>query len=496
MPVFLAVLAGLLLLATPASAAPGVALIIGNGAYRQERLALPNPPLDAEIMDAKLRARGFSTIVVRDGDLAGMRAGLQAFRARAALPQTPGSPAASASHFVYYSGHGVQIGGANYLLPVDVDIIDADALRRSSLDLAQVLDAVRGLPSVVNFVVLDACRSNPFADAAAPQGLASVDQMRNAFVAFSAAPGMNAFDGGGRNSRFTAALAMALGDETASAQEVFLRAREYVVRTSDGAQTPDYVDTISMAGGDPWAGRGMGAAVIGSAQIGQTRGLITPSRPADLTRVRQAGARLRGTPAPAADADLSAWVWAMRLMLDTGAQDASIKPDYMEETYADVLKEVLTAAAADKWSAYDLSLFLAHAAQETYQFQALAEYGSPAFFARYEGRADLGNTVAGDGARYRGRGLLQLRGRANYRRLAGVAGLDLESDPDAVARDRSLSARVSAAMFNAVRPSLTGVPDADIETTTRALTGATRDVGLRGHYLYRLLSHFSVTGGP
>lgn len=486
-------LIGWALMAGSALAAPGVALIVGNSAYRSEGAALPNPVVDADTMNAKLRARGFDTIVVKDADLAAMRAGLARFRARAAT-----ATSTTVSHFIYYSGHGAQMGGVNYLIPVDAVVTDAAALEASSLPLREVLGAVAALPTRINFVVLDACRSNPFIAEAAPQGLAPAEAVDNAFIAFSAAPGMDALDGDGRNSRFTAALALALGDETASAQDVFLRAREYVVRTSGGAQTPDYVDTISMAGGDPWVGWGMGAsAVIGSGYIGQTRGLVTPSRPDNLVRTRAVATRLAAAPAPAPDADLSPWVWAMRQMLDTGAQDAAIKPDYMEETYADVLRQVLTAAAPARWSAYDLALFLAHAAQETYQFQALAEYGSPAFFQRYEGRADLGNTVAGDGARYRGRGLMQLRGRANYRRLGAdpAVAFDLEAHPDALARDRMLSARVSVAMFNAVRPSLVARPDTDIVTSTRALTGTTRDVGLRGHYLHRLLSTMAVSGG-
>lgn len=72
----------------------------------------------------------------------------------------------------------------------------------------------------------------------------------------------------------------------------------------------------------------------------------------------------------------------------------------------------------------------AQAAHESDRFRTLEEYGGPAYFARYDGRRDLGNTQAGDGARYHGRGLFQLTGRANYRRYGALIGLDLEGSPE------------------------------------------------------------------
>jgi len=77
--------------------------------------------------------------------------------------------------------------------------------------------------------------------------------------------------------------------------------------------------------------------------------------------------------------------------------------------------------------------FLAQAAHETNGFRTLEEYGGASYFARYEGRADLGNTKPGDGARFHGRGIFQLTGRANYRRYGEKLGLDLEGDPERAA---------------------------------------------------------------
>ena len=90
--------------------------------------------------------------------------------------------------------------------------------------------------------------------------------------------------------------------------------------------------------------------------------------------------------------------------------------------------------------------FLAQAAHETDRFRTLEEYGGLAYFARYEGRRDLGNTQSGDGARYHGRGIFQLTGRANYRRFGEAIGVDLEREPER-AKEAEISLRVALAYW-------------------------------------------------
>lgn len=90
--------------------------------------------------------------------------------------------------------------------------------------------------------------------------------------------------------------------------------------------------------------------------------------------------------------------------------------------------------------------FLAQAAHETDRFRTLEEYGGTAYFARYDGRRDLGNTQAGDGARYHGRGIFQLTGRFNYRRYGGLIGLDLEGAPER-AKEPAVSLAVAFAYW-------------------------------------------------
>jgi putative chitinase len=103
------------------------------------------------------------------------------------------------------------------------------------------------------------------------------------------------------------------------------------------------------------------------------------------------------------------------------------------------LAEPLAIAMNQWWPVYEINtvdrqaIFLAQACHETAGFKTLEEYGGPAYFARYDGRADLGNVEPGDGARYHGRGIFQLTGRANYRGAGTRLKLDLEADPELAA---------------------------------------------------------------
>lgn len=104
------------------------------------------------------------------------------------------------------------------------------------------------------------------------------------------------------------------------------------------------------------------------------------------------------------------------------------------------------AVQAEVTTRLRLCHFLAQAAHETNRFRTLEEQGGPAQFARYEGRADLGNSEAGDGARYHGRGVFQLTGRANYRRYGRMLNVDLEGRPE-LALDPRISIQIAFAYW-------------------------------------------------
>lgn len=125
--------------------------------------------------------------------------------------------------------------------------------------------------------------------------------------------------------------------------------------------------------------------------------------------------------------------------------------------------------------------FLAQAAHETDGFRTLEEYGGPAYFIRYEGRRDLGNTQAGDGIRYHGRGIFQLTGRANYRRFGQILGVDLEAEPEQ-AKEPGTSLRVAFAYWTerAINPAA----DADdVGRVTRLINGGNNGLAERTRYL-------------
>lgn len=104
------------------------------------------------------------------------------------------------------------------------------------------------------------------------------------------------------------------------------------------------------------------------------------------------------------------------------------------------------AATAEVTTRLRLCHFLAQAAHETDRFRTLEEYGGAVYFARYDGRRDLGNLRPGDGARYRGRGIFQLTGRANYRRFGALVGVDLEGFPER-AKEPAISLAVALAYW-------------------------------------------------
>ncbi|MEN5084083.1 glycoside hydrolase family 19 protein [Bosea sp. TWI1241] len=141
------------------------------------------------------------------------------------------------------------------------------------------------------------------------------------------------------------------------------------------------------------------------------------------------------------------------------------------------------AAPAGLLAPLRLPHFLAQAAHETDGFRTLVEYGGPGWFARYDGRADLGNDRPGDGARYRGRGVFQLTGRANYRRYGRLLGVDLEGEP-AQAAEPELSLRIALAYWRERGIDAAADRD-DIVAVTRLINGGLNGLAARRALLER-----------
>jgi uncharacterized caspase-like protein len=217
-------------LATPGHAAElRVALVIGNAGYKD--LPLDNPQNDAADMAAALREMGFRVILKRDADSRGMRNAVREFGAELRNADVG---------LFYYAGHGVQLGGANYLLPVGADIRTQADAEDVSLDVNYVLRTMEGSQARVRIVILDACRNNPYPRAfrSAALGLAPMTAVTGSVVAFATAPGSLAADGEGRNGMYTKHLLESLRHPESDILKVFQRTRAGVVRETGGRQTP------------------------------------------------------------------------------------------------------------------------------------------------------------------------------------------------------------------------------------------------------------------
>ncbi len=229
----MAFLAGALACIVPAAAETRVALVIGNGAYKNAG-PLKNPANDARRMSEALGKLGFEVLAFEDLDQAGMKRAVRDFAEKL---ETAGRDTVG---LVFYAGHGIQLNGANYFIPVDAEIEKEGDVAIESISADDVMVALGNARNRLNIVILDACRNNPFARSfrSASRGLARLDAPVGSMVAFSTAPGQVAADGEGNNSPYTTALVDVLAQPGMKIEDVFKRVRERVYETSGGQQVP------------------------------------------------------------------------------------------------------------------------------------------------------------------------------------------------------------------------------------------------------------------
>ena len=230
----LACLAATLACASPAACADEVkparlALVIGNSAYKDAPLG--NPVNDAADMAKALEASGFTVIHRDNATLKDMHLALREFGDKLGRASTG---------LFYFAGHGMQVRGHNYLLPVDADIAREDEVAFAALDLGAVMDKLDSAKNPVNIVILDACRNNPFGTrlVTSAKGLAQVDAPPGTLIAFSTAPGSTAADGKGRNGLYTEHLVKEIAKPGAPIEEVFKATRAGVRGESKNLQVP------------------------------------------------------------------------------------------------------------------------------------------------------------------------------------------------------------------------------------------------------------------
>lgn len=228
--------AGILLGSHAALAENRVALVIGQSNYRAV-VPLPNPANDAKAMSQMLTESGFEVLSASDLSQNELRAKVADFAARVAA-KGPDTVA-----LVFYAGHGLQIDGENFLVPVDVDPKRETDIPLQAVRLNDVLNTLASVPSKTRILLLDSCRNNPFPDISktAARGLAIVDAKTGApgtFMSFSTSPGAEAEDGGGANSPYTTALLAAAKEPGLSIEDTFKRVRVAVNKATEGRQTP------------------------------------------------------------------------------------------------------------------------------------------------------------------------------------------------------------------------------------------------------------------
>jgi hypothetical protein len=213
-----------------------LALVIGQSAYRSVT-PLPNPANDAKAMAQLLDDAGFDVTTAADLSQKDMNREVGDFAARIAA-KGPDTVA-----LVFYAGHGLQIDGENYLVPVDVDPRREADIPLQAVRLNDLLNTLNSVPSRMRILLLDACRNNPFPaiSGTAGHGLALVDTRSGApgtFLSYSTSPGAEAEDGNGANSPYTAALLQAAREPGLPIEAAFKRVRVAVNKATEGRQTP------------------------------------------------------------------------------------------------------------------------------------------------------------------------------------------------------------------------------------------------------------------
>lgn len=212
-----------------------LALVIGNSAYKSA--PLENPVNDARAMARALESAGYTVMLHLNVDQRGMLAALRDFG---------GQLRAGGVGLLYYAGHGMQIKGRNYLIPVGADIQREDEVAYASLDAQAVLDKMEAAGNGANLMILDACRNNPFARSfrSSQQGLAQMEAPVGTLIAFATSPGAVASDGDGGNGLYTRHLLNAMSRPGGKVEDVFKQVRAAVRRESNGKQIPWEVTSL------------------------------------------------------------------------------------------------------------------------------------------------------------------------------------------------------------------------------------------------------------
>ena len=262
-------------LGAPLAAEPRSALVIGNAGYSFGPLA--NPTHDATDMAAALRGAGFEVLLKTDATQRDM---VESIRTFGDMLKRKGGVG-----LFFFSGHGVQANGENYIVPLDAVGTGDSEFKRSAVSAGQIVDAMAAARNGLNMIVLDACRTNPFTHTT--QGLSRIDTNASLFVSYATSPGSVALDGAGRNSPYTENLVRAIGVPDIPLEQTFKRTLKGVYQETQGHQTP-WISSSFF--GDFYFTPGRTSAAQPQIAAGPAAS-NTPARPPTLTGIYRAAGR-------------------------------------------------------------------------------------------------------------------------------------------------------------------------------------------------------------
>ncbi len=209
---------------------PKVALVLGNGKYKQA--PLKNPANDARAIGEILKELGFDVTLKVDASKADMVAAVQAYVGTLAAKKCVG--------LFYYAGHGLQLAWKNYMVPVDAVVRTIGDVGKHAVGVNALMEGLSKAGNPMNVVILDACRDNPFGNLKGvdQKGLSQMDAPTHTLLAYATSPGNVASDGDGANGLYTENLLHELKVPEAKIEDVFKRVRLGVRRKSNGGQIP------------------------------------------------------------------------------------------------------------------------------------------------------------------------------------------------------------------------------------------------------------------
>ncbi len=209
-----------------------LALVIGNASYTYTT-SLANPVNDAVAVSLMLEQLGFDVLKYENLSLIEMKRAIDDFGDKLKKYELG---------LFYYAGHGVQVNGNNYLLPVDAELKTERDAEYDCINAGRILAKFEDSRVKTNIIILDACRNNPFlttwSRGVKKNGLAYMEAPAGFLIAFSTSPDNTASDGTGTNSLYTESLLQCIGDPQLNIIQIFQKVRKMVRENSSGEQIP------------------------------------------------------------------------------------------------------------------------------------------------------------------------------------------------------------------------------------------------------------------